>query len=103
MNVVLVWLHHHLQADLPKKCLQLNSYQICYKEGFDVDIDYIEWLQLHHPEALPEDPYEVNNDLTLDDHFSSVTPAFSTEVSRLHYAITSSIPHTKHFCRKCSK
>ena len=49
----------------------------------DSNSDYVKWLELHHPESLPKDRYAlipVNDELTLADHFSSVSPAVATEV-----------------------
>ena len=53
---------------------QLDRFQIRYEEGCDVylDSDYVRWLQLNHPEALPAD--DPTASLSLTEHFSEVTP-----------------------------
>ena len=36
---------------------QHQLFQTRFEEGYDLpDRDYFEWLHVHHPESLPEDP-----------------------------------------------
>ena len=50
---------------------QLELYERRFLEGYHlfVDSDYVNWLQLYHPEALPPD-----SDLSLNEIFSSIAP-----------------------------
>ena len=56
---------------------QLEQFQVRY-EGFDVyeDSDYLQWLEINHPDALPADRYSLQSvtQLSLTEHFSGVTP-----------------------------
>ena len=65
---------------------QLDRFKIRYEEGYDVyeDLDYVKWLELYHPEAVPADRYsfvssvkDPQNASSIDslvDHFSEVNP-----------------------------
>ena len=65
---------------------QLDRFKIRYEEGYDVyeNSDYIKWLELNHPQAVPadhyslvssvEDPQNASGIDSLVDHFSEVNP-----------------------------
>ena len=65
---------------------QLDRFKIRYEEGYDVyeDSDYVRWLELNHPEAVPtdryslvssvEDPQNASGIDSLVEHFSEVNP-----------------------------
>ena len=79
---------------------QVILFENRFKEGYNlfIDQDYVHWLELHHPEALPPDRYDLtsaeNNSLT--ELFSDITPEsplpLSTESSREVTAIPESPP-----------
>ena len=67
---------------------QEQRFQIRYEEGFNIFTDrlYVKWLELHHPEVLPADCSSrpsANDEFTLADYFSSVTPAISLECTEV--------------------
>ena len=57
---------------------QLQCFQRCYEEGFDIytDSDF----KIHHPKLLLSDRFALNatenntDEVTISDHFSSITP-----------------------------
>ena len=59
----------------------------------DSDRLYVKWLELHHPEVLPADCSSLpsaNDEFTLADYFSSVTPAISLECTVVQQSPTAS-------------
>ena len=67
---------------------QEQRFQIRYEEGFNIFTDrlYVKWLELHHPEVLPADCSSLpsaNDEFTLADYFSSVTPTISLECTEV--------------------
>ena len=60
---------------------QLELFEKRLEEGYDlfVDADYVHWLEMHHPEALPPDRYtltSVDDDVATSvvEEFTSITP-----------------------------
>lgn len=64
-------LGHNEKSDLFDQD-KLELYETRFREGYNLffDNNYVNWLKLHHPEALPPD----NEYTSLTDIFSSVTP-----------------------------
>ena len=51
-------------------------YQMRFEEGYDLyDPDYILWLELHHPEAVPKDRYTLTCAPTAEHSSESSTPS----------------------------
>ena len=60
---------------------QVDLFQRRYEEGFNLytDLCYVNWLEIHHPEALPNDRYDLNpaDDCvqSVASHYANVSPA----------------------------
>ena len=64
-------------------------FQTRFEEGYDLpDTDYLEWLRVHHPESLPEDPLPDNRKYSLADDFSSIDPSLAEGYDRLVDSLT---------------
>ena len=57
----------------------------CYEEGYDIfdDTDYVQWLEINHPEVLPThssfsllNDHDDNGGLSVVAHLSSISPQF---------------------------
>ena len=57
---------------------QLELFEKRLEEGYDlfVDADYVRWLEMHHPEALPPDHYTLTS--ASDDIVASVVEEFNS-------------------------
>ena len=56
---------------------QVAMFELRLEEGYDLpDPEYLQWLELNHPDALPSDRY----DLTLNEPTSSATPGLLSVV-----------------------
>ena len=59
---------------------QVDLFQRRYEEGFNLytDLCYVNWLEIHHPEALPNDRYDLNpaDDCvqSVASHYANVSP-----------------------------
>ena len=62
---------------------QISLFQRRYEEGFDVfeDQDYVTWLRLNHPEAVPSDHSSLRAPTSVLDEFSDISPLDEIQLS----------------------
>ena len=67
---------------------QVAKFELRLEEGYDLpDPEYLQWLELNHPDALPSDRY----DLTLNEPTSSATPGLLSVVEEF-LTVTTLLP-----------
>ena len=62
---------------------QISLFQRRYEEGFDIfeDEDYVTWLRLNHPEAVPSDHSSLRAPTSVLDEFSDISPLDKIQLS----------------------
>ena len=71
---------------------QISLFQRRYEEGFDVfeDQDYVTWLRLNHPEAVPSDHSSLRAPISVLDEFSDISPLDEIQLSVMESSTSTS-------------
>ena len=71
---------------------QISLFQRRYEEGIDVfeDQDYVTWLHLNHPEAVPSDHSSLRSPTSVLDEFSDISPLDEIQLSVMESSTSTS-------------